>query len=46
MASKKKLWLCIGEVNALKFDGHSVPYLNLEMLSEEAVMVSYQIVGL
>lgn len=46
LSSKNKLWLCIRKVNALKFDGKSVPYLNLEMLSEEVVTVSYQIVGL
>jgi hypothetical protein len=46
LSSENKLWLCIGEVNALKFDGQSVPYLNLNTLSEETVTVSYQIVGL
>jgi hypothetical protein len=46
LSSENKLWLCIGEVNALKFDGQPVPYLNLNMLSEEAVTVSYQVVGL
>jgi hypothetical protein len=46
LSSENKLWLCIGEVNALKFDGESVPYLNLNMLSEDAVTISYQIVGL
>jgi hypothetical protein len=34
LSSENKLWLCIGEVNALKFDGQSVPYLNLDTLSE------------
>ena len=46
LSSKNKLWLCIREVNALKFNGQSVPYLNLDMLSEETVTVSYQVVGL
>jgi hypothetical protein len=46
LSSENKLWLCIGEVNALKFDGQPVPYLNLNMLSEETVTVSYQVVGL
>lgn len=46
LSSEKKLWLCIGEVNSIKFDGQSVPYLNLDTLSEETVTVSYQIVGL
>jgi hypothetical protein len=46
LSCKKKIWLCIGEVNGLKFDGKSVPYLNLDMLSEEAVTISYQVLGL
>ena len=46
LSSENKLWLCIGEVNALKFDGESVPYLNIDMLPEDTVTVSYQIVGL
>jgi hypothetical protein len=46
LSSENKLWLCIGEVNALKFDGQPVPYLNLDTLSEETVTVSYQVVGL
>ena len=46
LSSENKLWLCIGEVNALKFDGQSVPYLNLNTLSEETVTVSYQVVRL
>ena len=46
LSSESKLWLCIREVNALTFNGKSVPYLNLKLLSEEAVTVSYQIVRL
>ncbi|PPQ92922.1 LOW QUALITY PROTEIN: hypothetical protein CVT25_006605 [Psilocybe cyanescens] len=41
-----KIWLCIGEVNGLKFDGQSVPYVNLDILSEDTVTVSYQMLGL
>ena len=46
LSCDKKIWLCIGEVNGLKFDGKSVPYMNLDMLSEEAVTASYQVLGL
>ena len=46
VTSENKLWLCIGKVNSLKFDGQPVPYINLDMLSEEAVTVSYQVLGL
>ena len=46
LSCDKKIWLCTGEVNGLKFDGKSVPYINLDMLSEEAVTVSYQVLGL
>ena len=46
LSCDKKIWLCTGEVNGLKFDGKSVPYINLDILSEEAVTVSYQVLGL
>lgn len=44
--SENQLWLCIGEVNSLKIDGKVVGYIGLDMLSEETVVVSYQILGL
>lgn len=44
--SEEKIWLCVGEVNDLKFDGQSVSYLNLDMLAKHTVTVSYQVLGL
>jgi hypothetical protein len=41
-----KFWLCLGEVNALRVDGHSVDDVSFEMLSEETVTILYQILGL
>jgi hypothetical protein len=46
VSSGEKIWLCIGEINGLKFNGQSVTYLNLDMLSEGTVTVSYQVLGL
>lgn len=46
ISSEGKIWLCIGEVHSLKIDGHSVPYINFDMLSEDVVTVSYQVLGL
>lgn len=46
LLSEEKIWLCVGEVNGLKFDGQSVSYLNLDMLPEHTVTVSYQVLGL
>ena len=46
LSCDKKIWLCTGEVNGLNFDGKSVPYINLDMLSKEAVPISYQVLGL
>ena len=40
------LWLCIGEVNGLRVDGQPVDYISFEMLGEETVKVSYQMLGL
>jgi hypothetical protein len=40
------LWLCIGEVNGLRVDGQPVDYIGFEMLGEETVKVSYQMLGL
>ncbi|KAF8176089.1 hypothetical protein BJ912DRAFT_1033585 [Pholiota molesta] len=44
--SENKIWLCIAEVNGLRIDGEPVPYLSLDMLSEQTVTVSYQVLGL
>ena len=47
LSCNKKIWLCVVEVNGLKLDGQSVPYIiNLDILLEDTVMVSYQVLGL
>ena len=43
---ENKFWLCLGEVNGLQIDGHPVDEVSFEMLPEETVTVSYQILGL
>jgi hypothetical protein len=43
---EKKFWLCLGEVNGLQIDGHPVDKVSFEMLEEETVTVSYQMLGL
>ena len=43
---KNSLWLAISEVTSVKVDGRSVPYVNLNMLEEETVTISYQMLGL
>jgi hypothetical protein len=43
---ENQFWLCIGEVNGLKIDGRTVGYISLNILSEDTVTVSYQILGL
>ena len=43
---EKKFWLCIGEVNALRIDGRSVDFVSVDMLMEDTVSVSYQMLGL
>lgn len=42
----KKIWLCIGEINSIKVDGQTVSYLGLDMLCEDTVTISYQLLGL
>ena len=44
--SENQFWLCIGEVNGLKIDGKAVGYVSLNMLLEDTVTVSYQMLGL
>jgi hypothetical protein len=41
-----KFWLCLGEVNAIRIDGQSVGHVSFDMLTEAAVIVSYQMLGL
>ena len=43
---ENKFWLCLGEVNGLQIDGCSVDEVSFEMLAEETVTVSYQMLGL
>ncbi|PPQ82822.1 hypothetical protein CVT26_008090 [Gymnopilus dilepis] len=44
--SENQFWLGIGEVNGLRIDGQSVGYISLDMLTEETVSISYQMLGL
>ena len=41
-----KFWLCLGEVNGLQVDGRAVDDISFEILSEETVVISYQMLGL
>ncbi|KAF8815932.1 hypothetical protein BYT27DRAFT_7230107 [Phlegmacium glaucopus] len=49
---ENQFWLCIdlnhiiGEVTGIKIDGQSVPYVNIDMLGEDTVTVSFQVLGL
>ena len=43
---ENKFWLCLGEVNGLQIDGRSVDEVSFEMLPEETLTVSYQMLGL
>ena len=43
---ENNFWLCLGEVNGLQIDGRSVDEVSFEMLPEETVTVSYQMLGL
>ncbi|PPQ83076.1 hypothetical protein CVT26_011922 [Gymnopilus dilepis] len=40
------IWLCIGLVNGITNDGKSVPFLDLDLLGESKISVSYQLLGL
>ena len=41
-----EFWLCLREVNELWIDGQAVDFINSEMLAEETVTISYQMLGL
>jgi hypothetical protein len=43
---ENKFWLCIGEVNGLRVDGRPVDDVSFEMLPEDTITVSYQVLGL
>jgi hypothetical protein len=44
--SENQFWFCIGEVNGLKIDGKAVGCIGLNMILEDTVTVSYQMLGL
>ena len=46
ISSDDKAWLYIGAVNGLKIYGKPANYAGLDILTEEKVTVSYQILGL
>jgi hypothetical protein len=41
-----QFWLSIGEVTGIKVNGRSAAYVNLDMLGDDTVTVSYQLLGL
>jgi hypothetical protein len=41
-----QFWLCIGEVNGLRIDGRPVKYVGFDMLVEDTVTVSHQMMGM
>ena len=43
---KNQFWLCLGEVNGLQVDGRRVDEVSFEMLPEDTVAISYQMLGL
>ncbi|KAF8056026.1 hypothetical protein FPV67DRAFT_686987 [Lyophyllum atratum] len=43
---EKKLFLCLGEVNDIKVDGQSFEHVGLDILVEDTVRISYQVIGL
>lgn len=46
LSCESKVWLSIGEVNGLRVDGKAVDFVDMMMLSESIVTVSYQLLGL
>ena len=44
--SEKRFWICIGEVNDIKIDGDFADSVPVEMLDEDRVKISYQMLGL
>jgi hypothetical protein len=43
---QKRFFLCLGEVNDIKIDGESAEHVGLDILVEDTVRVSYQVLGL
>ncbi|KAJ3548106.1 hypothetical protein NMY22_g1393 [Coprinellus aureogranulatus] len=44
--SEGRLWLALGEVNGLRYDSQSIDRIGHNLLSEPAVKVSFQLLGL
>jgi len=44
--SEKLFWMCIGEVNNIRIDGNFAASVPIEMLDENTVTISYQMLGL
>lgn len=44
--SEKRFWICLGEVNEIKIDGDLEDFVPVEMLGEDTVTISYQMLGL
>ena len=43
---ENQFWLCLGEVNAVRIDGQPASYVSFDMLGEDTVAISYQMMGL
>ena len=44
--SENCFWICVGEVNEIKIDGNFADSIPIEMLDEDTVIISYQMLGL
>lgn len=44
--SEKRFWICVGEVNDIKIDGDFADSVSVEMLDEDTVTISCQMLGL
>jgi hypothetical protein len=46
VCSDSQFWLCIGTVNSLRIDGKPATSISLDLLQEDTVSISYQLLGL
>lgn len=46
VCSDGQFWLCIGTVNSLRIDGKPAASISLDLLQEDTVSISYQLLGL
>ena len=46
VCSDGQFWLCIGTVNSLRIDGKPATSISLDLLQEDTVSISYQLLGL